>query len=595
MAQSYDGDAEDFQHPESNPDPEKVAWWLQVAADRGDYRAQSRVAELFQEGRGIKQDYAAAAKYYRMAASQGHLVSMYSLCRLYREGSGVKQDYSEAAKWCEIAAAHYFPDAQQMLGELYLSGQGVPQSNVEAYFWTRLANYWTGARESRPGPEKEEAIAKLLTPQQKDAVEKRVREWIPQDDPLQIQENRGHCENAVAEKRQKEPISDELAAICVSRCTIQLRITDPRAQSGPQCPYWGGPIRGLPSVEGAEQAPTIVTSSTPLEKHCAARRKELPTVPWREEKWTPTLQRDAENGDAHAQYLLAVSYFEGLGISRNYAKAAEWYRKVSKNSVWAQDHLGRIYADGGDGITRDYKEAYFWFDISSIQGNANAFSICKDVEGHLTPAEKLDVRRRVDGWLEEKRQAEQTAFQSLHYKAEGGDAKSEYELGEAYSMIAAAHSEGPKAPSPPEAITWYKRSAEHGYPPAQEVLSRLYEFGEGVPQDELQARKWMRAAAEQGFATAQYGLGDFYRQGVGGLADNVESYFWMSIACEDSHYAAMACSYRDGVGKDLTPEQLLSVSKRVKEWKPNASTPRLEVPVLEPRPGLVQPHGLPRE
>jgi hypothetical protein len=49
-------------------------------------------------------------------------------------------------------------------------------------------------------------------------------------------------------------------------------------------------------------------------------------------------------------------------------------------------------------------------------------------------------------------------------------------------------------------------AAAQGDPIAQDTLARMYESGDGVPQDIKEALKWYRLAAKQGFAKAQEGL-----------------------------------------------------------------------------------------
>src|SRR6266478_7151402 len=47
----------------------------------------------------------------------------------YANGRGVPQDYVAAATWYRKAAAHGEPRAQNYLGELYENGRGVPKSD----------------------------------------------------------------------------------------------------------------------------------------------------------------------------------------------------------------------------------------------------------------------------------------------------------------------------------------------------------------------------------------------------------------------------------------------------------------------------------
>jgi TPR repeat protein len=55
-------------------------------------------------GRGVHQDYAEAAKWYRKAAEQGNVSAQTQLANLYASGQGVAQSDSEAQKWRAKAA-----------------------------------------------------------------------------------------------------------------------------------------------------------------------------------------------------------------------------------------------------------------------------------------------------------------------------------------------------------------------------------------------------------------------------------------------------------------------------------------------------------
>jgi TPR repeat protein len=48
-------------------------------------------------GRGVAQDFAEAARWYRKAADQGNAPGQASLGDMYAHGQGVTQDYAEAA------------------------------------------------------------------------------------------------------------------------------------------------------------------------------------------------------------------------------------------------------------------------------------------------------------------------------------------------------------------------------------------------------------------------------------------------------------------------------------------------------------------
>jgi uncharacterized protein len=78
-------------------------------------------------------------KWYRKAAEQGETNGQYSLGVMYDNGNGVAQDYAEAAKVVQQGRRAGNANGQYSLGAMYLSGQVVPQDYVQAHMWLNLA------------------------------------------------------------------------------------------------------------------------------------------------------------------------------------------------------------------------------------------------------------------------------------------------------------------------------------------------------------------------------------------------------------------------------------------------------------------------
>jgi len=57
----------------------------------------------------------------------------------YVLGKGVLQDYDAAADWCTKAAKQGDDAGQGCLGLLYRDGHGVPQDYVQAHMWLKLS------------------------------------------------------------------------------------------------------------------------------------------------------------------------------------------------------------------------------------------------------------------------------------------------------------------------------------------------------------------------------------------------------------------------------------------------------------------------
>jgi TPR repeat protein len=105
------------------------------AAEQGNAKAQFNLAVMYDSGKGIRQDYAKAVKWYRKAAEQGNAKAQFNLAVMYQNGKGVWQDYAKAVKWYRKAAEQGNAKAQFNLAVMYDSGHGVLQSSAVAADW----------------------------------------------------------------------------------------------------------------------------------------------------------------------------------------------------------------------------------------------------------------------------------------------------------------------------------------------------------------------------------------------------------------------------------------------------------------------------
>ena len=76
---------------------------------------------------------------------------------------------------------------------------------------------------------------------------------------------------------------------------------------------------------------------------------------------------DAEQGLAEAQYNLGVAYYNGQGVSKDYAESMKWFRMVAEQGhSAAQCILGINYSDG-QVVPQDYMLAYFWASLAATR------------------------------------------------------------------------------------------------------------------------------------------------------------------------------------------------------------------------------------
>ena len=224
--------------------------------------------------------------------------------------------------------------------------------------------------------------------------------------------------------------------------------------------------------------------------------------------------------------------------------------------------------------------------------------------------------------------AAQTApdIAALTAKAESGDAKAEFDLGQCYASSHGVPQDQSEAArwfrkaaeqgfvvaqerfanvllygygvtqSTPEALAWFQKAAEHGDVESADMLGQVYENGgplavirrpdgtysagpippsAATAKDYARAAYWYRIAANHGDAAAQNGivasaqnsLGRLYRLGEGVPQDYSEAYFWLSLAeANDNTSTTNGVDDRDLAASHLTKAALLQVQDRARKW-----------------------------
>lgn len=165
---------------------------------------------------------------------------------------------------------------------------------------------------------------------------------------------------------------------------------------------------------------------------------------------------------------------------------------------------------------------------------------------------------------------------AMQAKADAGDAASQVAMGEHYARAAAADLDKVQmAGDYQQELAWYRKAADQNYIPGEMHLAVLYRDGGGktIPRDIEQAAAWYRRAADQGDPTAQATLGVLYSFGQGVPQNYVEAYFWLDLAAGVSgpNQEKFAANRRM-VGEHLTTDQVSDVQDRVAAWK--AAHPR---------------------
>jgi TPR repeat protein len=130
-------------------------------------------SDVFDPARAIP----VTARDMRPFADQGHSWAQYILGEIYDNGQGVSQDNAEAAKWYRKAADQGHANAQYNLGVMYSTGQGVPQDYVEAHKWFNLAASRLTDSERDTAVKKRALMESKMTQSQIAEAQKLAREW----------------------------------------------------------------------------------------------------------------------------------------------------------------------------------------------------------------------------------------------------------------------------------------------------------------------------------------------------------------------------------------------------------------------------------
>jgi len=130
-------------------------------AEQGNPEAQYKVGEMYERGKGVQKDPAAALSWFEKAAAQDHKKAVYKLLYLDIKTNGLN-DYSKTQLGVlrqESASGN--PDAQYFLGKMYGKGVGVPKSLDNALTWLNKATFNGVSEAEHEAIAVEEELARL--------------------------------------------------------------------------------------------------------------------------------------------------------------------------------------------------------------------------------------------------------------------------------------------------------------------------------------------------------------------------------------------------------------------------------------------------
>lgn len=117
------------------------------------------------------------------------------------------------------------------------------------------------------------------------------------------------------------------------------------------------------------------------------------------------LRQMAENGDHAAENALGLRYFQGddaNGIQRDEKEAFRWFQSAADHgSLPAQAKLGALYW-GGRGVAKDVNQAYFWTVLARARGDRESKDLAPILASGLTHSQAASIEQQANSWLQQR-------------------------------------------------------------------------------------------------------------------------------------------------------------------------------------------------
>lgn len=254
------------------------------------------------------------------------------------------------------------------------------------------------------------------------------------------------------------------------------------------------------------------------------------------EKMIKLWENAANYGHVHAQYNIAMLYYNGNGVPKDYSKAFKWYTKsANQGFMMSQYNLGFMYQEG-EGVTKSESLALEWYQKAADQGFVPSYN-------------------QIGGIYSNKQGLLQNYLLAVKWYLKGskkGIPESQFNLGSMY-----LNGKGVSM-SVSKAAKWYLKAAEQGHSQAQYFLGLLFQGGEGIPKNDSDALLWLQKAAEQGLADAQNHLGLMYITGTGVPMSLKEAFRYLKQASDQ--------------GSKIAQDNMMKIINTTLEEKENSTT-----------------------
>jgi uncharacterized protein len=266
------------------------------------------------------------------------------------------------------------------------------------------------------------------------------------------------------------------------------------------------------------------------------------------------LKAKAEGGDAGAQAALGRAYKDGNGVTKNDSLALTWLRKAAdQDEPAAENDLGIMYRMG-EGVPQDKEEAVRWYKKAARQGNSKAMFNLGASYYNGDGVEIDDVASYA--WFLLANEGGNPAGDEALRRA---DSERQAGLDSALVKVAEMYETGDDLPkNPVQALKWYRKAADAGSASAAvKVAGLLLASSEAPgPAEYAEVRQRCEAAAKQNFSPGTYCMALIYKRGIGTAKDPDEAAKWLGRAAELGYSRAvleLGEAYWKGMGVKPDP------------------------------------------
>lgn len=483
-----------------------------TAPATADYQAG---ADAYQSG-----DFRKAMAEWLPLAEGGDAVAQNSVGALYDHGLGVDEDDAEAARWYQMAADQNLPLAMRNLGGMYAGGYGVPFDKAQAEFWYEKA----------AGLGDQVAMKRLAVLNPSYIAPAEPATPAPAPESMTV----AGADDAAVEAESTGPITEAPTAT-----VLEPDVAPAEALALAEAPADGAD--GLQYGEGAVSA-----ANEPALQQASVAPPAPVAGNWLIGAWEGPSLGCPPGGGLEFGAGETRSYFGG----RIAATLAAAYQ--------ADGDLITVVSTGVDGVGQTYqyrRTAADRFVIAAVPAEMPASIVGVEYRRcGSAPAQTADAAAPAVV-PEPAPEPQAKPFQPIAAETEPPAAitpaaepateplsvpTQPTEILPAQPEIAAAAPAGGTAQDGWDAfgrgdyqgaLAVWTPLAEGGDPNMQILVGSIYDFGQGVPQDDAEAAKWYQMAAERGSAKAQYQLGALYTRSAQ-VREPAQGYKWLTIAAK---------------------------------------------------------------